>query len=89
MSSGSVEVVAVDHSRWRLEDVRGFIGGLHGHDLHAKRVDAPAGATLGVMAGAPQNWPSPNRRHSEISSRNARQAISVESLLPELVCNSS
>lgn len=36
----------------RLEEVRGFIAGLYGHDLHAKRVDALAGATLGVMAGA-------------------------------------
>ena len=36
----------------RFEDVRGFIGGLYGSDLHAKRVDALAGATLGVMAGA-------------------------------------
>lgn len=39
-------------ARRRLEDVRGFIGGLYGPDLHAKRVDALAGATLGVMAGA-------------------------------------
>jgi len=36
----------------RLEDVRGFIGGLYGSELHAKRVDALAGATLGVMTGA-------------------------------------
>jgi hypothetical protein len=36
----------------QFEDVRGFIGDLYGHDLHAKRVDALAGATLGVMAGA-------------------------------------
>ena len=36
----------------RLEEVRGFIAGLYGHDLHAKRVDALAGATLGVMTGA-------------------------------------
>ena len=36
----------------RLSDVRGFIGELYGHDLHAKRVEALAGATLGVMAGA-------------------------------------
>src|SRR3954464_3811986 len=39
-------------SRKRLDDVRGFIGELYGHELHAKRVDALAGATLGVMAGA-------------------------------------
>ena len=36
----------------RLGEIRGFIGGLYGPDLHAKRVDALAGATLGVMAGA-------------------------------------
>ena len=39
-------------SSGRLGDVRGFIGGLYGPDLHAKRVDALAAATLGVMAGA-------------------------------------
>ena len=37
-------------SRWG--EVRGFIGGLYGPDLHAKRVDALADATLGVMTGA-------------------------------------
>jgi hypothetical protein len=47
-----MEVVAAGQSRRRLEDVRGFIGELYAHDLHAKRVDALAGATLGVMAGA-------------------------------------
>ena len=36
----------------RLKDVRGFIGGLYGPDLHGKRVGALAGATLGVMTGA-------------------------------------
>lgn len=36
----------------RLGEVRGFIGGLYGPDLHAKRVAALAGATLGVMTGA-------------------------------------
>ena len=36
----------------RLGGVRGFIDELYGHDLHAKRVDALAGATLGVMTGA-------------------------------------
>ena len=41
-----------EHSRRRLEEVRGFIDELYGHDLHAQRVDALAGATLGVMAGA-------------------------------------
>ena len=33
-------------------EVRGFLGGLYGPDLHAKRVDALAGATLGAMTGA-------------------------------------
>ena len=37
---------------WMLGDVRGFIGGLYGPDLHAKRIDALAAATSGVMAGA-------------------------------------
>ena len=36
----------------RLGEIGGFIGGLYGPDLHAKRVDALAGATLGVMTGA-------------------------------------
>lgn len=52
MSSWSIEVSKADHSHRRLEEVRGFIDGLYGHDLHAKRVDALAGATLGVMTGA-------------------------------------
>ena len=41
--------------RWlggRLEDIRVFIDGLYEHDLHAKRVDSLAGATLGVMTSA-------------------------------------
>jgi len=45
-------VVKAELSHRRLEGVRGFIGELYGHELHAKRVDALAGATLGVMAGA-------------------------------------
>jgi hypothetical protein len=36
----------------RLAEVRGFIGGLYGPDLDAKRIYALAGATLGVMTGA-------------------------------------
>ena len=36
----------------RLGEIRRFLGGLYGPDLHAKRVDALAGATLGVMTGA-------------------------------------
>ncbi len=45
-------MVKAEHVRGRLGDVRGFLSGLYGPDLHAKRVDALAGATLGVMAGA-------------------------------------
>lgn len=36
----------------RFDEIRCFIGGLYGPDLHAKRVDSLAGATLGVMTGA-------------------------------------
>ena len=45
-------MVTVGLARKPLSDVRGFIGELYGHDLHAKRVEALAGATLGVMTGA-------------------------------------
>ena len=41
--------------RWlggRLKDIRAFIDGLYEHDLHARRVDSLAGATLGVMTSA-------------------------------------
>src|SRR5271169_4344645 len=36
----------------RLKDIRAFIDGLYDRDLHAKRVDSLAAATLGVMTGA-------------------------------------
>jgi hypothetical protein len=36
----------------RLKDIRAFIDSLYGRDLHAKRVDSLAAATLGVMTGA-------------------------------------
>jgi Transposase DDE domain len=36
----------------RLKGIRAFIDSLYGHDLHAKRVDSLAAATLGVMTGA-------------------------------------
>ena len=36
----------------RLGAIRGFIGGVYGADLHAKRIDGLANATLGVMTGA-------------------------------------
>ena len=45
-------VVKAERSSGRLEELRGFNGGLYGPDLHAKRIDALAGATLGVMTGA-------------------------------------
>ena len=45
-------VVKSELSRKRLADVRGFIGELYGQDLHAKRVEALAAATFGVMTGA-------------------------------------
>jgi hypothetical protein len=41
-----------DRRRMRLMDVRLFVGELYGDDLHAKRVDSLAGATLGVMRSA-------------------------------------
>ena len=36
----------------KLVDVRSFIGGLYGGDLHTKRIESLAGATLGVMQAA-------------------------------------
>ncbi|HVC60929.1 MAG TPA: hypothetical protein VND19_11280 [Acetobacteraceae bacterium] len=36
----------------RLKGIRAFIDGLYAHDIHAKRVDSLAAATLGVMTGA-------------------------------------
>lgn len=47
-----VAVGRTGRSSGRLEEIRDFIAGLYGHDLHAKRGDALAGATLGVMASA-------------------------------------
>jgi hypothetical protein len=41
-----------DRARGQFHDVRSFIGELYGPDLHAKRVDSLAGATLGVMTAA-------------------------------------
>jgi hypothetical protein len=38
-----------DQTGGRFGDIRSFIGELYGPDLHAKRVDSLAGATLGVM----------------------------------------
>ena len=45
-------MVKMARSGQRLTEIRGFIGQLYGGDLHAKRVEALAGATLGVMTGA-------------------------------------
>jgi hypothetical protein len=36
----------------RLKDIRAFIDRLYDRDLHAKRLDSLAAATLGVMTGA-------------------------------------
>ena len=38
--------------RVQFLEVRGFIGEVYGADLHAKRIDSLAGATLGVMQSA-------------------------------------
>ena len=48
----SVGIGKVERSAKRFAELRGFIGELYSPELHAKRVDALAGATLGVMAGA-------------------------------------
>ena len=48
----SIEMGKAVQRRGRLGEVRSFLGALYGPDLHAKRIDALAGATLGVMAGA-------------------------------------
>ena len=42
----------VRRGRGELADVRSFIGELYGPDLHAKRIESLAGATLGVMQAA-------------------------------------
>ncbi len=41
-----------DRRRAELADVHSFVGGVYGGDLHAKRVESLAGATLGVMHAA-------------------------------------
>jgi hypothetical protein len=41
-----------DRRRARCADVGTFVGELYGVDLHAKRVESLAGATLGVMQSA-------------------------------------
>jgi hypothetical protein len=42
----------MDWTGGRYDDVRAFIGEMYGHDLHAKRIESLAGATLGVMTAA-------------------------------------
>jgi hypothetical protein len=39
-------------ARGDFDDVRLYLGGLYGSDLHAKRIESLAGATLGVMQAA-------------------------------------
>jgi hypothetical protein len=41
-----------DRRRGQFADARSFVGGVFGADLHAKRIDSLAGATLGVMQSA-------------------------------------
>jgi hypothetical protein len=41
-----------DRRRTQLADVRAFVGEVFGADLHAKRIDSLAAATLGVMQSA-------------------------------------
>ena len=41
-----------DRRRAKFADVGAFVGGLYGVDLHAKRVESLAVATLGVMQSA-------------------------------------
>jgi hypothetical protein len=55
LSNGGCEGVVQKVDRWLggcLNDIRAFIDGLYEHDLHAKRVDNLAGATLGMMTSA-------------------------------------
>jgi hypothetical protein len=42
----------LDRGRAQFAEVRGFVGGVYGGDLHAKRIDSLAAATLGVMQSA-------------------------------------
>ena len=52
MTAVGIDVGKAGQRGGRLGEVRSFIGQVYGPDLHAKRVDALAGATLGVMAAA-------------------------------------
>src|SRR3954447_16493999 len=42
----------VERSVGRLDDIRGVIEGVYQNDLHAKRIQSLANATLGVMTSA-------------------------------------
>jgi len=45
-------MAVLDRRRGQFADIRSFVGEVYGGDLHAKRVDSLAGATLGVMQSA-------------------------------------
>ena len=45
-------MATADRTRGRFDEVRSFIGEVYGHDLHTKRINSLAGATLGVMTAA-------------------------------------
>src|SRR3984957_7031128 len=50
---GWSEIMAIpDRRRARVADVGAFVGELYGADLHAKRVESLAGATLAVIESA-------------------------------------
>ncbi len=42
----------LDRRLVQLADVRSFVAEMYGNDLHVKRIDSFAGATLGVMYSA-------------------------------------
>ena len=42
-------MAVADRRQAKVADVGAFMGELYGTDLHAKRVESLAGATLGVM----------------------------------------
>src|SRR3954452_17276378 len=42
----------MDRTHGRFDKVRAFIGEVYGRDLHTKRIESLAGATLGVMTSA-------------------------------------
>ena len=44
--------MVIRKQRFSINQVRQVIGGVLGHDLHAKRVESPCDATLGVLRGA-------------------------------------